>query len=154
MVRVLWGGERSEERLPLRPCVSFGHSCCETGLQCQGISQSCAFQLCCHVAPVLLSLSGLRAAIYVFVWLATTVACCLLQTLLYFCFTVSVSALSSPQQTHKSTQRKPHLGWIRKKQNKIQNTFRRIFGPKGKGRVCWDSEWLRAARCRFTDKKN
>lgn len=65
MVRVLRGGERSEERLQLRPCVSFGHSCCETGLQCQGISQSCAFQLCCHVAPVLLSLSGLRAAIYV-----------------------------------------------------------------------------------------
>lgn len=69
-------------------------------------------------------------SMYVFVWLATTVACCLLQTLLYFCFTVSVSALSSPQQTHKSTQRKPHLGWIRKKQNKI--LFEGFSGREGK----------------------
>lgn len=36
MVRVLRGGERSEERLQLRPCVSFGHSCCETGLTVPG----------------------------------------------------------------------------------------------------------------------
>lgn len=110
------GGQRrrlgSEEKFQLRPCVSFGHSCCEwtsvPGKQpvvCISIMLPVQGMPCGSTLPLLF---GLRAAIYLCDWPQHSRLLPADFTLLLF-HSFGFSFVIA-EQTHKSTQRKPHLG--------------------------------------------
>lgn len=125
-------GGRSEEKLQLRPCVSFGHSCCEwTSVPGNQPVVCISIMLPVHWHTMWIqffstSLFGLRFPIYFCDWPQQSPAA----FRLYFCFTVSVSALSSPSRhTQKYKHRHTVKTALRMNLKTKQNTFRRIFGP-------------------------